>query len=115
MAVPGSPKSRVSEGTNRLIQDGAYLVTSARDVLSFLRHEGECVPEGAESGLPRERALTLEEGAVLSEVERAPQTADQIVERLGGLTPGKVAALLSSLEVKGIVAKVAGGKYLAKT
>ena len=115
MAVPGSPRSRVSAGTNRLIQDGAYLVTSAQDVLSFLGQEGEYVPECREDGVPRGRALTFEEGAVLREVQKGALSADQIVDRLNGFSPGKVVSLLSSLEVRGIVEKAAGGKYLAKT
>jgi DNA processing protein len=35
-AVPGSPFDSRSEGTNKLIQDGAMLVTSPRDVLDVL-------------------------------------------------------------------------------
>ena len=35
-AVPGSPFDPRSEGTNKLIQDGAMLITSARDVLDVL-------------------------------------------------------------------------------
>ena len=114
MAVPGSPKSGVSAGTNKLIQDGAYLVTSAHDVLSFLGREDEYVPRMPESGPSPCRTLTFEEGAVLSEIRMQPQSADRVAERLPGLTLGKVVSLLSGLEVKGIVAKVAGGKYVAK-
>jgi DNA processing protein len=36
MAVPGSPESPTSEGTNRLIRDGAAPVTSGREVLEVL-------------------------------------------------------------------------------
>ncbi|MEO1160585.1 MAG: DNA-processing protein DprA [Pseudomonadota bacterium] len=36
-AVPGSPFDPRSEGTNKLIQDGAMLVTAARDVLDVLQ------------------------------------------------------------------------------
>ncbi len=115
MAVPGSPKSGASAGANRLIQDGAYLVTSAQDVLSFLGREGEYVPQLTAKAFPTGQALTLEEGAVLQEVRRDRQTADQIVERLPAYGAAKVVSLLSALEVKGIVCKGAGGKYLAKT
>ncbi len=114
MAVPGSPRSLVSVGTNKLIQDGAYLVTCAHDVLSFLGREDEYVPRMPDSGPERQRNLTFEEGAVFSEVKQQPQGADQIAQRLPGLPLGRVLSLLSSLEVKGIVAKVAGGKYIAR-
>jgi len=36
MAVPGSPRSRASSGTNQLLVDGAGPVTSAADVLAML-------------------------------------------------------------------------------
>lgn len=115
MAVPGSVKSRVSEGTNKLIQDGAYLATSAEDVLSFLGRETECLP-GVPSARPGSALeMTLEESMVLEKVREDVLTADQIAGRLGPASPGKIIAILSSLEVKGMVQRVAGGKYLAKT
>ena len=115
MAVPGSVKSRASAGANKLIQDGAYLVTSAQDVLSFLGRENEYVPDPgtARRGIGRE--ITLEEGLVLAEICGDMLTADQIAERLASCSPGKIVAILSALEVKGMVERVAGGKYLAKT
>ncbi|MGE5578707.1 MAG: DNA-processing protein DprA [Bacillota bacterium] len=115
MAVPGSPKSAVSAGSNRLIQDGAYLVTSARDVLSFLGKEGEYVPEIPQGPPTGAGSLTFEEGAVLSLVRSHPQGAGELAEHLPGLTLGKVVSLLSALEVRGMVSKVAGGKYVARS
>lgn len=115
MAIPGSPKSAASAGSNRLIQDGAFLVTSARDVLSCLGREDEYVPRIDDEVPSFSRAVTLEEGAVLSEVRYRPLSADEVALALPGLNPGKVISLLSTLEVKGIVTKVAGGKYVAKT
>ncbi len=116
MAVPGSPKSGVSAGTNKLIQDGAYLVTSACDVLSFLGREGEHIPDIADS-VPKaeDRSLTLEEGAVLREVRLCPAGAAEVAAALPGMALTRAVAILSTLEVKGIVSKVAGGKYLAKS
>ena len=35
-AVPGDINKRESEGTNKLIQDGAYLVTSCREIIECL-------------------------------------------------------------------------------
>lgn len=115
MALPGNVKSAVSAGSNRLIQDGAYLVTSARDVLSFLGKEGEYVPEAMEAPASAACSLTFEEGAVLSLVRTRPQGAGEVAEHLPGLTLGKVVSLLSSLEVRGMVSKVAGGKYVARS
>lgn len=116
MAVPGSVKSSKSAGSNKLIQEGAYLVTSALDVLSFLRRESEYVPLpiGSPGSSPR-RQVTLEESVVLAEIEGNALSADAIAERVSGISPGRLAATLSSLEVDGIVLRLAGGKYLANT
>ena len=108
MAVPGSVKSIVCRGTNRLIQDGAYLVTCAEDVLSFLRKENEYMPEVC--GTRRVEALTLEESVVLEAVGRG-ESLDQICSGMN-MPVSKIIAILSSLEVRGIVHSVAGGKYI---
>lgn len=116
MAVPGSVKSPKSAGANKLIQDGAYLVTNASDVLSFLRRESEYVPlPKARPVSPPNRQLSLEESLVLSHIQGSPLSPDAIADRISGISPGRLAAALSSLEVDGIVLRLAGGKYLANT
>ena len=52
--------------------------------------------------------------AVLAAVREEAITADQVADRFPLFTPGKVLSVLSTLEVKGMIHKVAGGKYLAK-
>lgn len=86
-----------------------------RDVLSFLRRENEYVPELPKEGRTRTPDLTLEEGALLAAIRGNALTADQLAERFPLFTPGKLAAVLSTLELKGMARKIAGGKYLAKT
>lgn len=116
MAVPGSVKSKRCAGSNKLIQEGAYLVTSALDVLSFLRRENEYVPlPDAPLGGGERRQLSFEESLVLAEIDGNALSLDALAERLTNLSPGRVAAALSSLEVDGIVLRLAGGKYLANT
>jgi len=114
MAVPGSAKSPKSAGTNKLIQEGAYLVTSAQDVLSFLGRETECIPVPFES--PKHFAAaenTLEESAVLQELRGHPLSADALCERLPKMPAGRIAAVLACLEMKGAVIRTAAGKFLA--
>lgn len=114
MAVPGSVRSPKCAGTNKLIQEGAYLVTSARDVLSFLGRETECIPvPGDHPGMSPLKESTLEESAVLEELRGYPLSADALSERLPGMPAGKIAALLACLEMKGAVVRTAGGKFLA--
>lgn len=113
MAVPGSARSPKSAGTNRLIQEGAYLVTSAQDVLSFLGRESECIPVSRGSPERHGSEHTLEESAVLQELRAEPLSADDLCERLAGISAGRVAALLARLEMKGAVLRTPAGKFLA--
>jgi len=108
MAVPGSVRSIACRGTNRLIQEGAYLVTCAEDVLSFLRQENEYVPEV--SGAIMGESLTPEESIVLEAVGRGEST-DQISNSVT-MPISRVIAILSSLEVRGIVRLVPSGRYI---
>lgn len=108
MAVPGSVRSITCRGSNRLIQEGAYLVTSAEDVLSFLRQENEYVPEV--SGTMMGVSLTPEESIVLEAVGRGEST-DEISNSVT-MPISRVMAILSSLEVRGIVRLVPSGRYI---
>lgn len=111
MAVPGSVKSAASEGTNRLIQEGAYLVTCAGDVLSFLSRENEYVPDLPERSSPL--CVTLEESVIMQSIRNEALTAGEIAERLSSFPAGKLMAVLASLEVKGFLVRLGGGKYVA--
>ncbi len=108
MAVPGSVKSIASRGANRLIQDGAYLVTCAEDVLSFLRKDNEYVPK---LNFQETRVkMTLEESLVLNSL-REWGSIEDICDNLSQIPVHRVISILSSLEVKGIVKSLPGGKY----
>ncbi len=111
MAIPGSVKSAASKGTNRLIQEGAYLVTCAEDVLSFLSREDEYVPDLPERSSPL--CVTLEESVIMQSMCNEALTAGEIAERLSSFPAGKVMAVLASLEVKGLVVRLGGGRYVA--
>jgi DNA processing protein len=110
MVFPGSVLSRKNIGSNRLIQDGAYLVTGAEDVLSFLKQETEYVPEFTNGKTESTRPITLEEGAVLNVLEDGIQTLDTLMIK-SGLSPRKVLTVISSLEIRGLITRLAGQKY----
>lgn len=57
-AVPGSPFDPRSEGTNKLIQDGAMLVTSPRDVLDVLERGHLYSPDTAQDDHTRLPAVS---------------------------------------------------------
>lgn len=77
MAIPGSPLDPRSQGTNRLIQDGAHLVQSAEDILSVLAQR----PYIRQPDLPDFGAGRIPEGSELSPEEWA-KTRQILLENL---------------------------------
>ncbi len=112
MAVPGSIKSRTSIGSNRLIQDGAYLVTSAQEILSYMGEENRNFAGKTVSVLQNRGQLTFDEALILKEIEGKMLTGDEIIDLMPSLGPGRIMSLLSSLEVKGVLERLSGGRYL---
>ncbi|MBE3518709.1 MAG: DNA-protecting protein DprA [Firmicutes bacterium] len=112
MAVPGSVSNPSAAGTNMLLADGAGLVTCAKDVLCFLKRETEYVPECKEnenSGV----SVTLEEGEILRIVGNDVLSPDEILRR-SPFPPGKSCALISALEIKGLLERMPGGRLVRR-
>jgi DNA processing protein len=104
-AVPGSVHSPLSKGCHLLIKQGAKLVESAQDVLEEL-HLPANVPEAANAA-PRASAR---EHALLEHLGFDPCDIDMLSAR-SGFASDVVAALLTQLEIAGIVVAVPGGKF----
>lgn len=110
-AVPGSIYSELSSGTNRLIQQGAKLVTNAADIISEYAEgkdsarelpEGEDVPAG----------LSPDETAIYQCLSKdTPLTMDEIIFKTHGNT-AHVAFLLLGLQLKGLAVETEGQAYL---
>jgi DNA processing protein len=112
-AVPGNVSSPGSQGTNRLIQDGAKLVQGWEDVVAEWPPEWRRALRGAAAGRQEPPAPSADpaERAILALVGDEPLAVDAVVER-SGLPTGAVAARLSALEVRGLVRRVAGQRYV---
>ena len=106
-AVPGSIFSRVSAGTNRLLQEGATLIRSAEDVLEALNLQ--MIAQHAEA----QTALTTDptESAVLNMISHDPTHIDDIVRQMDMPVP-QVSSLLAMMELKGLVRQVGGMNYV---
>jgi DNA processing protein len=108
-AVPGSPLDPRSGGTNRLLRDGATLISSAADVIEIIkpmvgrpinvneemmREEDESIGEHVASGRERDQIMEL--------LAPSPIEIDDLI-RESGLKPEIVVAVLLELELAGFV------------
>jgi DNA processing protein len=113
-AVPGSIRSATSEGTNALLADGAFLVSSAGDILIRLALEGFTVPaspprSGSTPGpaRPRPTPEAGDEKVVYDVLTTDPVSLDQLV-RVTGLGLPALCGALERLARAGL-ARDAGG------
>jgi DNA processing protein len=105
-AVPGSILSPASRGTNRIIQDGAKLVTDARDILEELNLT--MIPRQLEM---RESVPANEtESLLLKYLSHEPTHIDEVC-RNSHLPVATVSSTLAMMELKGIVRQLGGMNY----
>jgi DNA processing protein len=106
-AVPGNITSRNSEGTNRLIKQGARVATEANDIIEELAPQlrGFIKMQHRQT-----MSLSPEEEKVCGALTREPRHID-LVSRETGLTVSKILDLLLGLELKGVVRQTSGKRF----
>lgn len=113
-AIPGNISSPYSKGTNKLIKEGAKIVTSAEDILEDLRAsfdfdtQREIMPPPSQSAPVLDFFETLVYNALQDE-EKGLEELIQITK----LPPGQLNGILTLMEIKGII-KQLPGKIFAK-
>jgi DNA processing protein len=109
--VPGSIFSPASVGTNRLIQEGAKLVSNYTDVLAELNLSS--VTRQLPMPLPQAVSEDLggAAGAVLGQLDQEPLHIDDI-RRRANLPITTVSSLLTLLEIQGKVKQVGCMHYI---
>ncbi len=128
-AVPGSPDSPYSKGTNLLLSEGAMICTDARSVLSSLGSvfQQKLTPletvKKQQAEEKKKKAAKEKEAhwETLSEPERAfcsffgsePLSVDELCMK-SGRPFGEVLSLLRSLETAEVLESVYGGYYQIK-
>ncbi|MDA8135329.1 MAG: DNA-processing protein DprA [Desulfobacteraceae bacterium] len=115
-AVPGSIKSRKSEGTHSLLKQGAKLVETEMDIIDELYH----FIHETKKPLPQTPLENPESGAypnisqnrpwILNFLEPYPVHIDIIIEK-SGMKSSEVASQLLDLELKGRVNRHQGNCY----
>jgi len=106
-AVPGNINSENSEGTNRLIKDGARIVLEAEDIIEELAP----VLRGFIAVKNRKAVeISDEENGLCGILTREPKHID-LLSREAALPVHKILELLLSLELKGIVRQSNGKRF----
>ncbi len=105
-AVPGPIYAKTSSGTNRLIKEGAKIVTCAEDILEEFNVK--------EKVKRPEISLSENEKRIMEVLSSEPLYVDEIVEKTG-FDITKVLEIMFSLEIKGAVRQLPGKKYIAET
>lgn len=107
MAVPGPINSPTSVGTNRLIDMGAKLVTSARDVVAEL---GLDISQTATAY----RAPDAASQAVIDCLQQGPLDVEELADRLNVEVP-KLNRILTRLELDSAIVSIGNNLWALKT
>ncbi len=111
LAVPGPIDSPQSQGPNRLIADGAGVVTCVKDIIDYISNPDLFalqVPQQPAQPTQEQDGLTDLQKQVMQFIASAEEaSADQVVEALHLSVP-QAAEVLFELEVKGLLTSQAG-------
>jgi DNA processing protein len=108
-AVPGSPLDPRAEGGNSLIQQGAHLITGARDILDALANadpsrlpllEADWLPDFEAEGDADEPAAAEDRPLLLSALSITPMPVDELILQTG-LSVSAMQTLLLELDLEG--------------
>ncbi len=107
-AVPGSILSGASEGTNRLLRQGAIPLTAASELLDDLKLTPAATPDAEQVTFP----MSEEERSLYALITSEPQHIDEL-SYCAGITIAAASALLMMLELKGLVVNAGAQHYMA--
>lgn len=102
-AFPYFPGSAAGEGCNKLLKTGGILTESASDITARMNIQTE--------EKTRAVVLTADEEKLLSALKTLAEGHASELAAAAGIPPFKVRAVLSALEVKGLVTALGGNRY----
>jgi DNA processing protein len=111
-AVPGPIDSPTSQGTNRLIADGAKLVQSVDDILEELGPLVEATPGPDDRPVhhPAELQLNEHEKRVLDLIGRQPTDVNEVIAS-SGMPPQQVLSIVTVLEMRRLVNRLSASVF----
>ncbi len=113
-AVPGPVDSLPSRGCHYLIRDGARLVETVDDILEELGplvREVRRAPDEPTVRHPAELSLSDQERSILGRLGDGPVSVDELIVGVG-LTASQVMATLSVLEMRRLVKRLPGPRFV---
>ena len=99
--IPGNLTDPLSLGCNKLISNGANLVTSPLDIINYIGLE------------EKEEEINSKYKDIYYAIGNIPSTVDEIIER-SGKTVSEVNTTLVMLELEDKVINLPGGRYVIK-
>jgi len=114
-AVPGQIDNPKARGPHRLLRDGARLIESIDDVLDELGVLPTAVSTDDAGPVQNSQVLRLNEREkqVYAVLDSTPRGIDEVVA-LTGLGVQEVTSTLTVLELKQLVCKLVGSRYVRK-
>lgn len=120
-SVPGDITRPKSTGANNLIKEGAYPVTSARDIVEHYGVEYVQEKKTEQTQKTQEfvnndiyQDLTEEEKHIISKLSLTPINFDMLLAATG-VAPDKLTSLITMLEIKGKVKTLPGKNFILNT
>ena len=110
-ALPGRVKSEESKGTNKLIKDGAKIVTCTEDILEEFANIELYNPKMHSVVEQKYSQLNFEEIKILEVIHTEPTHIDNIL-RGTGYNIQKINSLVTMLELKGILKQLPGKFFI---
>lgn len=108
-AVPGPIISATSEGTHKLIKDGAKMTTCVADILE--EYMGACLFQQEIVQDNDDISLTNDERRVLESISIEPISVEELAI-ITKLPINNIVAILSILEIEGLITQIVGRKYI---
>ena len=111
-AIPGTIFDERHTGCHELIRKNiAAIVTSGDDILEMMNWDS--APQSVQTQLFPE--LSEDEAVVFRFIQTGRKTIDEIAEHCSGFSPSKLAGILLSMELKGVLFSLPGKSYSIET
>lgn len=100
--VPGSIFNQTSTGTNKLLKEGAFVVTCAEDILEILKMP---IKQNEEVTFSRTKKTLKQKELEIFELLEKPMSKDELVNKTK-LKISEINIILSTLEIQGLIHKI---------